>query len=179
MNGGVDIFFGFGYDVKTDDYKVVRVIVEDYYNSQRSRVELYSLYTDSWRPIDCVLPFAVVDKHPRAPFQNGIYCWLGRENGSSNNSILSFDFTTEAFGTMSVPDVFHIDNDSYLMMLALLNEKIACMVSLGFSLGKVPWHFEVWVLNEYGVKESWTKLYTIVLEYHFFPCGVFVDGKIV
>ncbi|KAF9599996.1 hypothetical protein IFM89_002469 [Coptis chinensis] len=124
MNGGVDIFFGFGYDVKTDDYKVVRVIVEDYYNSQRSRVELDSLYTDSWRPIDCVLPFAVVDKHPRAPFQNGIYCWMGRENGLSNNSILSFDFTTKAFGTMSVPDVFHIDNDSYLMMLALLNEKL-------------------------------------------------------
>ncbi|KAF9599995.1 hypothetical protein IFM89_002468 [Coptis chinensis] len=170
----LDLYFGFGYDAKTNDYKVVKVI---FLNLMTCRVDLYSLSTDSWRPIDTVVPFPHVFSHPKAPLRNGIYCWLG-EDESERNAILSFDFTTEVFKTMIVPDVFGVDSAGYLR-LALLRENIACIEWVFYSNDPYTWHCKIWVLNEYDVMESWTKLNTIELELFAYPCAVLMNGEII
>ncbi|KAF9600498.1 hypothetical protein IFM89_009947 [Coptis chinensis] len=177
-DSGLGFYFGFGYDAKTNDYKVVKVI---FLNLMTCRVDLYSLSTDSWRPIDTVVPFPYVFSHPKAPLRNGIYCWLG-EDESERHAILSFDFTTEVFKTMTVPDVYGdvhgVDSPAYLR-LALLRENLACIEWVFYSNDPYIWHCKIWVLNEYDVMESWTKLYTIELELFAYPCAVLMNGKII
>ncbi|KAF5199156.1 F-box protein cpr1 [Thalictrum thalictroides] len=188
-SGLVNFHYGFGFDKITNDYKVVRIIhddvlLDDGEQQSRVRVEVYSLNMDSWRVLDVVLPIDIhIVSDPRTPFRDGIYCWSGwdsfMENGLevTRNSILSFDFAKEVFGTMPVPDVY-----SYVrcdLKLALLRENIACFEWV-FNPPKTDnWHCKIWVLNEYGVKESWTKLYTVVLESLAFPRFLSMNGMIV
>ncbi|KAF9626637.1 hypothetical protein IFM89_037618 [Coptis chinensis] len=170
----LDFYFGFGYDAITNDYKVVKVI---FLNLMTCRVDLYSLSTDSWRPIDTVVPFPHVYSDPKAPLRNGIYCWLGKDE-SERHAILSFDFTTEVFKTMTVPDDYGVGYHGYLK-LALLRENIACIEWVFYSNNPYIWHCKIWVLNEYDVMESWTKLNTIELELFAYPCAVLMNGKII
>lgn len=187
--GLVDFSYGFGFDKTTNDYKVVRVIRDDYILDGailcRARVELYSLNMDSWRVLDVVLPNNgfTIGSNPKTPFQNGIYCWSGyellMENGLEiyHNSILSFDFAKEVFGTMPLPDVYSFVRGHF--KLALLWENLACFDWLADPPKPDDWHCEIWVLNEYGVKESWTKLHTVVLESLAFTRFLSRNGLIV
>ncbi|KAF5186647.1 F-box family protein [Thalictrum thalictroides] len=191
--GLVDFYYGFGFDNKTNDYKVVRIIHDDYIldgNQQsRVRVEVYSLNMDSWRVLDVVLPIDIhIASDPRTPYRDGIYCWSGwdsfMENGSViyRNSILSFDFTKEVFGTMPMPDVYSFVRGSLVrcsLKLALLRENIACFEWVRDPPKTDNWHCKIWVLNEYGVKESWTKLYTVVLESRAFSKFISLNGMII
>ncbi|XP_026397092.1 putative F-box protein At3g16210 [Papaver somniferum] len=47
-------YYGFGYDYKNDDYKVVRIV--DYFleTGAKSDVEVYTLRSDSWKSIDAI-----------------------------------------------------------------------------------------------------------------------------
>ncbi|PIA57850.1 hypothetical protein AQUCO_00500044v1 [Aquilegia coerulea] len=183
--GLVDLSYGFGFDILTNDYKVVRIISEGIGNTLKRRVEVYSLNMDSWRNIDVVLPVDInVVSDPKAPFRNGIYCWSGwdsfMENGLSinRNIILSFDFSKEVFGTMPVPDVC-LNLQDCKLKLALLRENIACIEWVYHPPERENWNCKIWVLNEYGVKESWTKLYTIVLDSKAFPRLLSMNGMII
>ncbi|KAL5702682.1 hypothetical protein ACHQM5_027866 [Ranunculus cassubicifolius] len=154
---------GFGFDAKTNDYKVVQF--KSCFESDRSSSDilLYSLSTDSWK----VLDRKVIDDNFTdgrvgfgtgilTPFQGGIFCWLVY---GSSTMILSFDFSNEVFGTIQLPE---ITNSSYYTKLAIVRENIACLV-IDDESEAGHWHGELWVLNEYGagIQESWTKLYKI------------------
>ncbi|KAL5702683.1 hypothetical protein ACHQM5_027867 [Ranunculus cassubicifolius] len=155
---GKEFSVGFGFDVNTNDYKVVQ-----FNSSFKSNIGLYSLSTDSWKVIDWkVIDDKLIDGSVGfrtgilTPFQGGIFCWL--VDGSST-MILSFDFSNEVFGTIQLPD---ITNSYYYSKLAIVRENIACLV-IDDESEAGHWHGELWVLNEYGsgIQESWTKLYKI------------------
>ncbi|KAF9602110.1 hypothetical protein IFM89_025155 [Coptis chinensis] len=176
----VGVSLGFGFDAKNSDYKVIRFIfMEGIPLGSCLLVELYSLSTDSWRTIDVVLtdeivlPDTCVRSCSQALYRNEIFCWLGtgnlRENGSlkgNQRMILSFDFGNQVFGSMPLPDsmksihCLHCFEDK---VLAILRENIACIVLCSLTPEITTWDydFEIWVMNEFGVKESWTKLYTV------------------
>ncbi|KAK7838353.1 f-box protein [Quercus suber] len=80
---------------------------------------------------------------------------LTQEDDVDDNRIVAFDFSTEVFNMTPLPDKSVIGS---WRSLVLLNGFIAMVIysSMSDNLG-----FEIWVLLEFGVEESWTKLLTI------------------
>ncbi|KAK9010706.1 hypothetical protein V6N11_043577 [Hibiscus sabdariffa] len=129
---------GFGYDVKTHHCKVVRIV--SYWEERsgsdlphHSRVEVYSLATGSWKEIDVKVPAYVWYSPCFETYFNGAFHWYAIDN-NRNEVILSFHMGSEAFQAIPMPSA-----------LSLGTEK----------------SFEIYVMKEYGVRESWTKILTI------------------
>ncbi|KAF9593249.1 hypothetical protein IFM89_021005 [Coptis chinensis] len=178
-----DFGIGFGFDVTTNDYKVVRFFIL-FDSPGVTLAEMYNLSTDSWRTIDTgVLRVDYIGSDPKAPYRNGSYCWLASKGRAIeaeigeiyNHFILSFDFSSEVFGTMSLPEVDSIKFDP-CPQLAILRDNLALITKVVFSYEMDTTHFEIWVLNEYGVKESWTKLYKVGPFLVSIPIGLSRNG---
>ncbi|PIA59855.1 hypothetical protein AQUCO_00400613v1 [Aquilegia coerulea] len=164
------MFIGFGFDVKTNDYKVIRFA---FYASGSSKsgynqIEVYSLNNNSWKTLDFVLPINFVISDPKMPYHNGgrrgqIYCWMGSgydQSGTGTIHILTFDFSKEIFGTIPLPSdpTFQFRR----MRLVILREKLATITGVDKLSSDIDtWHYQIWVMNEFGVRESWTKLYRV------------------
>ncbi|PIA38553.1 hypothetical protein AQUCO_02700042v1 [Aquilegia coerulea] len=147
---GTNINGGFGFDVKSNDYKLVRIL-EVFRGSKilkliERQVEVYSLNNNSWTTIeDVVLPTGIfiLGSDLNAPFQNGIYCWLGRKLYSSEYGgmvrtwltlLVSFDFSKCVFETMPLPDVYTVGE--FNLRLALFKENVSCIEQPDCRLGE-------------------------------------------
>ncbi|PIA59856.1 hypothetical protein AQUCO_00400614v1 [Aquilegia coerulea] len=166
---GFKLKIGFGFDAKTNDYKVVRFLysIQNFHADDKyyDHVEVYSLSTNSWKTLDMVLSISHVEKDsdPKMPLRNGeIYCWIGGFDWDQS-CVISFNFRTEVFDTILLPDdpTFPLDRE---WQLAILREKIAIvLINYEGDTTALPYSFnyQIWVMNEYGVKDSWSKVYTI------------------
>uniref|UniRef100_A0A2N9FBW4 F-box domain-containing protein n=1 Tax=Fagus sylvatica TaxID=28930 RepID=A0A2N9FBW4_FAGSY len=159
--------FGFGYDHKSNDYKVVRIVIfwdftpyldwngNGYYCPPL--VEVYTLSTDSWRQIDAVLDASIDDYVRNSQFYlNGAYHWHGYIDEKPSDAIMN-----AIWGEYSV-----------------LNNCIAMIVSDAQDTvtEKI---FDIWVMREYGVKESWTKQFVIgPLSGIQFPLGFTMNDEL-
>ncbi|KAK9288405.1 hypothetical protein L1049_016861 [Liquidambar formosana] len=152
LRDGLDFVLGLSYDSSIDDYKVVRLI--HFTHSRRfirTRGDVFTLKTNAWRRIDEIHPSAFMFKKT-GTFQNGSLHWLvDRRNGEDKfKSIVSFDLATEKFQeVVPLPD-YDVETFS-----------IEGFRDLGGFLAMIfgyADYFEVWVMKEYGVKTSWTKL---------------------
>ncbi|KAI3435444.1 Peptidase A1 domain-containing protein [Psidium guajava] len=171
---------GFGFDARSNDYKIVRIfyVLKDNggFRPKKRRkritpqVEIYSLTTDSWRSLERQVP--TLCRGDRAVFLNGNLHWFGYNfDGLGNeagyrSSIVLFDVAGEVFDEMALPEEMpRQDADDYLIMsMAVLNDSLAVIVSVSGTVADPEPHFVcsiwVWVMREYGVPESWTKLYS-------------------
>ncbi|XP_030462494.1 F-box/kelch-repeat protein At3g06240-like [Syzygium oleosum] len=170
---------GFGFDARSNDYKIVRIlyVLDDdgrCFGGMEPRVEIYSLGAHSWRSLACEVP-ALCQDDPAA-FLNGNLHWfaskfgdLGEEEGGYG-SIVLFDVAGEVFDEMALPpeEISDADSDALVMSLAVLNNLLAVFISFIKAAVDPELHSvcSVWVMREYGVPQSWTKLYT------FKACGV-------
>uniref|UniRef100_A0A2C9W384 F-box domain-containing protein n=1 Tax=Manihot esculenta TaxID=3983 RepID=A0A2C9W384_MANES len=153
----------FGFDKRTSDYKVLRIFC--YLNPPDQSVdyivEIYSLRDDSWRKIDfCLNDWQLLcHKHDTVYYYysrghtgaDGVFHWWARDI-NRNYAIVSFDLSNEVIKTTALPEGIGY---SCCRTLFSLNDYVA------FSHCNDGNQVELWVLLEYGVKESWTKLYTI------------------
>ncbi|GFQ08541.1 F-box/kelch-repeat protein at3g23880 [Phtheirospermum japonicum] len=141
LRQGFYYIWGFGYDESSDDYKVVGVFCvfgnEGLYESV---VKIYSLRADSWKSIE--------------GFEGGVPLDDSATRGGSEFkwNIVSLDLRTEDYGTVEQPDYGEGCFDSYL---GVLGEGICVLC----NYEKV--RADLWVMKEYGVKESWTKVVSI------------------
>ncbi|KAF5174913.1 F-box protein cpr1 [Thalictrum thalictroides] len=161
----VDIHYGFGFDAENNHYKVVRLFIRDSIDLPKCRAEVYNLSNDTWRSIDAAFYCKYLYSDSKVLYRNGIYCCMGMldKNNVASDLILTFDFTSEVVGALSLPDEFSCQRR--LLDLSILRGNIACIHRNVRSSEMHDWHFKIWVLTEYGVKESWTMLYTIRLTY--------------
>ncbi|GFZ15512.1 hypothetical protein Acr_24g0017020 [Actinidia rufa] len=119
--------YGFGHDIVSNDYKVVRIVkikgVDD--DSFDYEVKVYSLRSKSWHR---------AGKFPR-------YRSLKRTAGVLASNALHWVVTEES----EIP--------------------MADLISLGGCLSLLCNYFldrvDVWVMRDYGVKESWSKLFSV------------------
>ncbi|XP_026398187.1 F-box/kelch-repeat protein At3g23880-like [Papaver somniferum] len=161
-------FVGFGLDVENKDYKVLLVTsykqqgwTHKYPLDCARKVQIYSLNTDSWRWIDVDLPThcpSLYD-YKQGLYLNGNYFILGVDycypDVYSDLGILSFDFNNEIFRKFPAPAGSNVPG-SRLTHLYSIGDKLACTKDRDCDF------FEVWVLNDYNMKEeSWATLYTI------------------
>ncbi|TXG72103.1 hypothetical protein EZV62_000682 [Acer yangbiense] len=148
--------FGLGYDSITDDYKIVRFpgIHCNSEHSPRNWIQVFSLKKNSWRTIQDGsrsgsndFPYLVL-QHSTAITVNG------RPHWDETFHILYFDASQECLGEMPWPET---DNNE--LVIKSLQEFRGY---LGVLMSTELWtQHELWVLKEYGVKESWTRFLRI------------------
>lgn len=150
------IIFGFGYDEINDDYKVVRIIQfygEDVWDSFENEVKVFSLKQNSWRRIQD-FPYYLRYKRSWGILANGALHWVVSRKPESDpsNVIAAFDLASEEYRLVPQPDYldtnFHMNVDVLRGCLCVLCNYVEVCV-------------DVWMMKDYGVKESWTKLFSI------------------
>ncbi|KAL2530263.1 F-box/kelch-repeat protein [Forsythia ovata] len=142
--------YGFGYDKVNDDYKVV----ETYGFTNDScmyiaDVKIYSLRSNSWKQIEG-WPGAYV-AGSNTVFVDGSFHWPGRSKRPW--FITSLNLATEMYHEVPLPR-YNVDALSELMVGVLRG--CLCLFC------NYTTHLDVWMMQEYGVGESWTKLACIM-----------------
>ncbi|KAF6153726.1 hypothetical protein GIB67_000959 [Kingdonia uniflora] len=138
--------YGFGYDESTNDYKVVSF---QFYTGADCRVCVYSLRNNSWRTFERDIPF--VHQLPGI-LVNGNLHWIirDREYFDLGKTLLCFDLKDEEFRVVSLPEV-KFDRSS------LKVDALGGLLCFHWCCGS---NTHVWQMKEYGVKKSWTKLFS-------------------
>uniref|UniRef100_A0A5B7B4A5 F-box domain-containing protein n=1 Tax=Davidia involucrata TaxID=16924 RepID=A0A5B7B4A5_DAVIN len=175
------VVLGFGYHHQANDYKVVRItyVGEEYVSDDDSdddsvdlleffrgiyrEVEVYTLSTDSWKKIGADFLWGV-NPQPSPAFANGSLHWIAAHQDRAHNElILSFDIGKEVFQEIMLPN-YHLDEVEFDVSTCVLEESLSLFVYCSFKHLEGSECCYLWVMREYGVAESWTKQYTIVLE---------------
>ncbi|KAK4592940.1 hypothetical protein RGQ29_017183 [Quercus rubra] len=185
---------GFAYHSERDDYKVVKIYSPSSNRIKRPEVEaeVYSLSSDSWTRVGISLrPNVVVSKvkdYSSASFVNGALHWLvsvseGEVEVRNRKIILSFDVDDDKFGEIALPGghgLKRLRSERFKENLAVFKGKLAFItfgnreiVYFRDSVGSCQ--CVIWVMEEYGVCESWNKLFSVRLGEveSFFGCTRF------
>ncbi|KAL6180175.1 hypothetical protein ACLB2K_046842 [Fragaria x ananassa] len=157
---------GFGCDHITKDLKLVRL----FYSKEENHyvvpplVEIFTLSTNSWREVAAPSPMYILVQSKSSPqaFMSGAFHWVAHTppgQGSSCNVIMAFDMVNEVFYEIALPSCLaskpHLNMTVVLMngSLSLVPDNEVCLDSY--------YSGSVWIMKEYGVVESWTKLFDI------------------
>ncbi|KAI8534302.1 hypothetical protein RHMOL_Rhmol10G0079700 [Rhododendron molle] len=135
---------GFGFDPKTNDHKVVRIVYLEGSGRVKGwvvppKVEVYALSTGVWKTIKgSKIGYHMVEVFWSRAFANCGVHWTAYSGGKSTgycNVVLVFDMGSEVFREVKLP------------------EKLVGASPLDLAV-------TVWVMKEYGVEESWSRLFT-------------------
>lgn len=147
--------YGFGYDESRDDYKVVEMCCFYRYGVNiETVINVYSLRTNSWRRIQDYKQGGLITS-PFGVFVNGALHWLVHFKTGFNISwgILSLNVTEEeSYGEIMQPEY---ENGSFTLTLGVLEGCLCVFCNYD------QFRMDVWLMKEYGVKESWIKLVSI------------------
>ncbi|KAK7819454.1 hypothetical protein CFP56_040268 [Quercus suber] len=93
------------------------------------------------------------------------------------NEIVAFDMSQETFSMMKVPDKCCVENNNYRRWRTLTElKKRVAMIHYTSESSNITCN--LWVLLEFGVKELWTKLFTIIpASLLGRPLGLWKNGK--
>lgn len=166
---------GFGISDRTnclDDFKVVAICAS-------GGAEVYSLKMNRWK----ILPngfFRSIDltsryyDHPI--LLNGFVHWCARVSCYADSKcpwlIVSFNFENEIFQTIRLPDSLS-DEDGY-KFLNVMNGRLCLFAATGGD--KKFLTYKLWVMMEYGVFESWSRIYTFENTKTWWPLGFSTMG---
>ncbi|XP_008243060.1 PREDICTED: F-box/kelch-repeat protein At3g23880-like [Prunus mume] len=150
---GKDYFYGFGYDSCNDDYKIVRASCSSRNGNFATHLDMFNLNTNSWRAAIKTLPCYFLS-NVVGTLLNGALHWVVRFAAAERPfSIVSFDVTEETYRYVPLPG--EGDKNFSFYGLGVLG---GCLSMLHSPHGS---DYEVWLMNEYGVKASWTIFTTI------------------
>ncbi|XP_035544337.1 F-box/kelch-repeat protein At3g23880-like [Juglans regia] len=156
---------GFGYDPSSNDFKLVRLVyLERHYIDSQPLVEIYTLNSGCWRAIDSPPQSYIVKKNRLSTFVNGASHWLAHTpldaaaGTTFRNVILAFDMGKEVFHEIEVPSCFV--RESHLNMTVGVRDGLLCLVPHNYKRGEKQ-YISVWIMNHYGIGESWSKLFDI------------------
>lgn len=175
---------GFGFDHHTNDYKIVRIMYFGnfycHYNEKEPpKAEVYSLSRNSWRRIGTKAGCYAIDKSATAVVHGVVHWFASRTKGASGNFILTFDFGFEEFGEILLPKYDQPGKATPHVSLSALRGSLALILGWYDKFQRFK-RWDVWVMSEYGMVESWTKRYSIVPEERCFRClGIINNNELV
>ncbi|GAU38064.1 hypothetical protein TSUD_318580 [Trifolium subterraneum] len=139
--------FSFGYDNFNDVYKVIAISC---FKDKNNEVDVYTLGTNYWRSIQD-FPYSTCNMYHPGVFVGGTVNWLAYHvsNGSFCRVIVSLDLEKESYQKIPKPD---LEEDYCALMI--FRDCLCIFASSNMFL-------DIWIMKEYGIKESWTKLYNI------------------
>lgn len=159
--GPVYSFVGFGYDSRANDYKLIRMVSfqkSKFRSENFPEIALYSLNEGSWRGIPQTGPLRYdTDQRVSSAFVNGVVHWIAYradQHEGVSNVVLGFDMSDEIFLEIALPSCLANVRPSCMSLMVYKESSISvCQASFLSSV-----QFHIWVMKEYGVVESWTKL---------------------
>ncbi|KAK7391198.1 hypothetical protein VNO78_19610 [Psophocarpus tetragonolobus] len=147
--------YGFGYDHVNDKYKL---LVADFTQTV-TKIYTFGSSSNSNSNSNCC---RVIQNFPchltkrAGKFVSGTLNWMAKreEHGCERRMILSFDLGKETYGEVLLPEG---ERDR---ICSPLLDVLHCCLCVCFSDCKKG-HWVVWLMKEYGVHHSWTKLMVI------------------
>ncbi|XP_019240962.1 PREDICTED: F-box/kelch-repeat protein At3g23880-like [Nicotiana attenuata] len=172
-----DSTFGLGYDSTSGEYKILHI--RDGLGSCKLPSEILALKGGSWRSID---------EHPRGictvllgmrslPFVHEAFHWIAILKKLKCFVVVSFSISNEVYGEIPLPkEMLSLKGNTSIGVSVL--EGMLCIYSN--STRQRNETFKLWVLKEYGVEESWTRLLTIEDPWicNVVPKYRFADGEV-
>ncbi|XP_058198130.1 F-box/kelch-repeat protein At3g06240-like [Rhododendron vialii] len=137
------LYYGVGYDSSTDDYKVVMTSSYNTGGIEIMIVTVYSLKTNAWRRIQDA-HYLLVGSSRGVFFDGCLHCLCLR---SGSIVIVAFNLSDEIFREVPLPASLEILNCHVGVVGGCL-----CLVDR-----RTCNQTEVWIMEEYGVGQSWTK----------------------
>ncbi|KAI4334810.1 hypothetical protein L6164_013518 [Bauhinia variegata] len=134
--------FGFGYAPSVDDYKFVRV-------SYGCITNVFSLRTNLWKTVQEKFDYDLSGSLSLGTYLHGSVHWVARIN-EGPVVIVAFDLSEEKFKELPLPAA--IPNFD-LFNVGVLRGCLCLLHSSGLSI-----HHEFWLMNEYGMKDSWRQI---------------------
>nr|XP_011466133.1 PREDICTED: F-box protein CPR30-like [Fragaria vesca subsp. vesca] len=150
------------YDSRIGDYKVVRIVMEP---DREVEVEVWSLARGTWKSLSNV-PADFPPYTDRTAFVNGAFHWVQRHHTRKGEmdedctvSVVALDMVDESFRNVEIRQGFCRD---YPPMISKYH---GGGDHLWLALFEIQGNssFDLWVMKEYGVVESWTKLFDVCL----------------
>lgn len=120
--------------------------------SIRCEFEVWSLTRGSWKSISDAAKNVYVSRTESPAFVNGALHWV------QQSCIVWFDMVSELFGEIVMPELAFREG---LCALSRYGESLALFEFDRCRTYQDDFTFDMWVMKEYGVAESWTKLLKI------------------
>ncbi|RHN55928.1 putative F-box domain-containing protein [Medicago truncatula] len=175
LNGYILQMHGFGHDPISDNYKVV-VVFLDYDSTDNNKTDVkvvHNVGTNIWKDIKETFQYdRFIVEQKSGKYVNGTINWLASKDYSKGQRfIASFDLGNESYKKVLLPDCDYRAIDSLTLHLSVFGNCL-CWISSN----------DVWIMKEYGMTASWTKLFTIPFmpSYYFFAnvMHIFEDGLV-
>ncbi|KAM7503717.1 hypothetical protein LguiB_002621 [Lonicera macranthoides] len=173
------IVYGFGYSRRTNQYKVLRIL-KSWANNGIVLAEICTFGTRTWRDVTN-MPKGLQCSEDHCKFFNGALHWIVRDE-SSDKLICAFEIESEGFGFVDPPVTFDWKKRKRFDWSNVGAFRGCLCICASDALDFRP-DYEVWVMKEYGVKDSWVKEFLIkspLVEwwnpYRRFELLKFIDG---
>ncbi|KAK9726059.1 hypothetical protein RND81_05G187200 [Saponaria officinalis] len=155
-------FFGFGYDATSDDYKIIKITqLQKQNDTSGDHAQVYSLNTNSWKRVTR-MPFRLTGLLFTGATVNGIVHWVASSYFDERpcDEIAGFDLASENYYLIPQPPSLETILES------------RCIIDIGVldgCLSQVRSYLDihlhdVWIMREYRVQSSWSKVFRIVDE---------------
>ncbi|KAL3753203.1 hypothetical protein ACJRO7_000578 [Eucalyptus globulus] len=170
---------GFGFNPLSghlDDFTVVNMnIYFEQHPNYTSQVEVYSFRRNCWKQLGNIFPPSLTQHLGNQVIFENFICWCPcfRPGHEKITLLILFDVVQDAFHKIALPDMMPLGEK----LISLLD---GCLSVIAHNLSTE--YYEVWIMKEFGVCESWTKLYTIgvstrsIVSYR--PVGFVDSGKV-
>ncbi|KAL4318084.1 hypothetical protein GQ457_18G007780 [Hibiscus cannabinus] len=147
---------GFGFSPTTKEYKVLDIIYQrkrlrsdSHLAPFQPKVRIFTLGDSQWRSLGMV-PYQFIERQSQVAVSGRLH-WISQD--LVKDRIISFDLTTEQFQAVPLTDRMTLDRQ-FFELVALRGH--LCVAASNASCG-----LDIWVMNEYNVKESWVKEFII------------------
>ncbi|GKV14982.1 hypothetical protein SLEP1_g25783 [Rubroshorea leprosula] len=163
--------FGFGFHPRTGEFKVVRIIcseklftlivaldveeVDEGFDTDELMVQVFTVVTTEWRNKGAPPPQLKYVIRPPVALVEGSLHWVavvGMGGVGPVFGIISFDLADELFEEIPHPPSQQLVSDLYSLLV--LN---GCLSAVGSD---ETGHFDIWVMKQYHVKESWVEQFS-------------------
>ncbi|XP_026416233.1 F-box/kelch-repeat protein At3g06240-like [Papaver somniferum] len=154
-----NVMYGFCYDYRNDDYKLFKVVCY-HKDTYETLVYVYRLRSNSWRSSQTIPYWFPSDTTSGVVVRNALH-WIGTVDVGTRHSsevIVSLNIRDEILESVLLPKQLSKKEfyTTKIMTVGVL-EGCLCVVDLKFLSNEA----DVWVMQEYGVQESWVKQYSI------------------
>ncbi|WOG91400.1 hypothetical protein DCAR_0310649 [Daucus carota subsp. sativus] len=145
------VSYGFGYDSVRDDYKVVRIA--QFPDMVKNEVKVFSLKKNGWRRV-LDFPYRVSTSEHGVFLDSAVHWLVCKRFGSEAAVIASFNLGTEKYGLLPQPR--YSDMSDNMATLGVLGGKLCLNCNYNMR------YIDIWVMEKYGVKKSWSKILSVV-----------------
>ncbi|XP_026417029.1 F-box protein CPR1-like [Papaver somniferum] len=145
-----------GYDYKINDYKFVTLVELDHRTYQ---ILVYTLGSNLWKKIQNISCTRI--EQQSGVLSNGAFHWLGTRNEDRCSSfVISFNISNNRSDEIQLPK--EALDEGCCVSIGVLEECLCAVVHYLIDEKRVRrGQVILWVMLEYGVRESWTKRYVI------------------